>query len=99
MQAPCDTDYGLIFPIHPWRIVAEKKMADSEVDRIRQWVDCWKTAGLRLEELRRKELRHADTQESLQNLAGAFESCRLHHKPASTSGLIEQQRWFKRLAK
>jgi len=74
-------------------------MADSEINRIRQWVACWKGAGLRLEGLRREELRHVDTQESLCNLAGAFESCRLHHELLPTSGLIEQQRWFKRLVK
>jgi hypothetical protein len=69
-------------------------MSDSEQRVIREWVACWKRAGVELERLRREELRHVDTQQALQNLAGAFESCRLHHKPAPTSGLVEQQRWF-----
>ena len=51
-----------------------------------------------MEELRREELRHTDTQQSLMSLAGAFESCRLHYQPLPTSGLVEQQRWFRRLA-
>lgn len=74
-------------------------MVDSEISKIRQWAACWKGAASRLEELRREELRLVDTQKSLCNLAGAFESCRLHHEPLPTSGLIEQQRWFKRLVK
>jgi hypothetical protein len=74
-------------------------MNDSETERIRRWVACWERAGQRLQELRREELRHADTQQSLMDLAGAFESCRLHYKPSPTSGLVEQQRWFRRLAK
>jgi hypothetical protein len=74
-------------------------MVDSGADRIRQWVACWKNAGLRLESLRREQLRQVDTQTSLCVLAGAFESCRLHYEPLPTSGLVEQQRWFQRLAK
>jgi len=73
-------------------------MGQSETDQIRQWVACWQRAGARLEALRREELRRTDTQRALMSLAGAFESCRLHHKPPPTSGLVEQQRWFRRLA-
>ena len=74
-------------------------MNDSEREQICRWGACWKEAGVRLEELRREELRRTDTQQSLLGLAGAFESCRLHHQPSPTSGLVEQQRWFGRLAK
>ncbi len=52
-----------------------------------------------MEELRREELPRTDTQKSLLSLASAFESCRLHYKPLPTSGLVEQQYWFRRLAK
>jgi len=74
-------------------------MNDSEIDRLRQWVAWWKAAGARMEELRREELRHTDTQQSLMSLADAFESCRLHYKPLPTSGFVEQQYWFQKLAK
>jgi hypothetical protein len=74
-------------------------MNESERERIRQWVACWRRAGERMEELRRERLRNTDTQRSLMNLADAFESCRLHHKPRPTSGFVEQQRWFRRLAR
>jgi hypothetical protein len=73
-------------------------MTDSERLAIHEWVACWKRAGVELERLRREELSHVDTQQALQNLASAFESCRLHHKPALTSGLVEQQRWFRKVA-
>jgi hypothetical protein len=73
-------------------------MNDSETDRLRQWAACWKAAGPRLEALRLEELRHTDTQQSLLSLAGAFESCRLHYRPLPTSGLVEQQRRFRKLA-
>jgi hypothetical protein len=74
-------------------------MNESERKMISEWVAAWRRAGPELERLRREELRNMDTQQSLQNLARAFESCRLHHKPLPTSGLIEQQWWFHRIAK
>ena len=52
-----------------------------------------------MEQLRREELPHTDTQQSLLSLASAFESCRLHYKPLPTSGLVEQQYWFRKVAK
>lgn len=70
----------------------------TETEQMRQWVECWKRAGARMEELRREELRAVDTQQSLMSLAGAFESSRRLNEPSATSGLIEQQRWFRKLA-
>jgi hypothetical protein len=66
-------------------------------EREKQWVDTWRRAGKRLAELRRDELRAVDTQQALLTLADAFESCRLQHPPGPTSGLVEQQRLFRRL--
>lgn len=74
-------------------------MNDQEREQLRHWAACWKRAGERMEELRREELPRTDTQKSLLSLASAFESCRLHYKPLPTSGLVEQQYWFRRLAK
>jgi hypothetical protein len=62
-----------------------------------KWVAAWRRAGEKMAELRRDELRNIDTQQALLNLADAYESCRLHHPPRPTSGLVEQQRWFRKL--
>jgi hypothetical protein len=72
-------------------------MPKSELQELRRWVSDWQAAGLRLEELRRRELPLTDTKQSLLNLADAFESCRLHFRPAPTSGLVLQQEFFARL--
>jgi hypothetical protein len=74
-------------------------MNESERKMISEWVAAWRRAGPELERLRREELRDMDTQQSLQNLARAFEFCRLHNKPSPTSGLVEQQRWFQSMVK
>jgi hypothetical protein len=66
-------------------------------EREKQWVEAWRRAGAKMAELRREELRNIDTQQSLMNLEDAFESCRLHHPPDPVSGLVEQQKWFRKL--
>jgi hypothetical protein len=66
-------------------------------EREKQWIAAWRRAGARLAELEREELRNVDTQQALMNLACAYESCRLHHPPSPTSGLVEQQRLFRKL--
>lgn len=73
-------------------------MEAEDADNLKRWVQCWKNAGPRLEALRREAIRNADTTQGLLNLAGAFRSALLHHTPAPTSGLVEQQAWFKKIA-
>ena len=72
-------------------------MQSDSTGEMKRWVETWKKAGPELEAIRRRELREIDTQRALINLADAFESCRLHFTPAPTSGLVEQQAWFKKL--
>jgi hypothetical protein len=74
-------------------------MNDCDVQTLQCWVDGWKTAGARMDQLRRERLRNIDTQQSLRNLADAFEACRIHSQPRPTSGLVDQQHWFERLNK
>lgn len=73
-------------------------MEADDAESLKHWVECWKNAGPRLEALRREAIRNTDTTQALMNLTGAFQSALLHHPPAPTSGLIEQQAWFKKLA-
>ena len=68
-------------------------------DEMKRWVETWKKAAPELAAIRRRELQAIDTQTALINLADAFESCRLNFTPAPTSGLVEQQAWFKLLRK
>ncbi len=74
-------------------------MDSGQSTRVLGWIEGWRQAGRRLRELKKSELRDISTTEALQNLSGAFESCRLHFAPRPTSGLVEQQRWFRKLTK
>jgi hypothetical protein len=74
-------------------------MEQDEMKLTKKWVDAWKRAAPELERIRRNELREVSTSQAIQNLSDAFDSCLLHFKPLPTSGLVEQQAWFRRLHK
>jgi hypothetical protein len=59
-----------------------------------RWVATWQTAGPELERIRREEIRAADAFLSIQGLCMPMDFSQEPFKPAQTSGLIEQQRWF-----
>jgi hypothetical protein len=72
-------------------------MDELEKERVRQWVRNWQVAGPVLKRLRDEAIANANTAEAIEMLSDAFESARLHWTPPTTSGLVEQQRWFARL--
>ncbi len=64
----------------------------------KRWVQAWKEAGPRLEQVRREDLRRLDPQRAIALLCGEADYTRPPRAPRPTSGLIEQQRWFMRAA-
>ena len=64
---------------------------------MKHWIDCWKQAGSEMDTLKQAELSSISTMQALQNLSGAFESCRLHCPLRPSSGLVEQQAWFQKM--
>jgi hypothetical protein len=62
---------------------------------LRQWVDTWRRAGAELDEIRRREIESADTQQAIRQLFGT-ERPQDIAPPRITSGLVEQQAWFAR---
>ncbi|MEO7299723.1 MAG: hypothetical protein ABI042_14240 [Verrucomicrobiota bacterium] len=70
-------------------------MTPDERVRAKKYVDNWKVVGPVLEELRRKELKNVDTYKFVQQLSGSFDFSLPPYRPEPTSGLIQQQAWFK----
>ena len=70
--------------------------ANQDRELMQRWVDTWRRAAAELDEVRRREIESADTQEAIRQLFGTGES---FHDPFPTagSGLVEQQAWFARL--
>lgn len=76
---------------------AVSEMSAEELARARECVRAWRRAGPELERMRRDDIRCADTAKSLPAFDGLFESAVRAFPPTMTSGLVEQQRRFRRL--
>ena len=63
---------------------------------MRAFVERWRVAGARLEELRREGLRNVEVASVIESLTGAFEAT-LAGPVRTTSGLVEQQAIFSRI--
>ena len=64
---------------------------------IRRWVETWKQAGKELEAIRRREIAEADNVHVLELLEDAFNHA-AGMPPRPSSGLVEMQRYFAKLA-
>ena len=71
------------------------EMTEAKKDQIRAWIRNWEKVGPILERLRLESLPSVDTAAAIEAFDLAYKSARLHIPPRPTSGLIEQQRWFK----
>ncbi len=81
--------------------MAGERIADLSPDQIalaRRWVKTWQEAGPRLERVRREELRRLDPQRAIALLCGEADYTVPPRAPRPTSGLVEQQRWFMKMA-
>jgi hypothetical protein len=71
-------------------------VSNEESVQARRWMAAWKTAGPILERLRREDIRNLDTYEAISNLTGPIDFTREPYCAQPTSGLIQQQEWFKK---
>ena len=70
----------------------------EQVAQGRRCVDAWKRAGEGMERLRREELRRLDPQRAIALLCGPADYRVPPRVARPTSGLVEQQRWFRKAA-
>jgi len=73
-------------------------MTELQRADIRRSVEAWKRAAPVLDSIRREDIRAAKTVSSIAAFRGTALAKAKTHPPALTSGLVEQQRWFRRLA-
>jgi hypothetical protein len=69
---------------------------DEERELMRRWVETWRRAGPLLEEIKNRELQAINTQQAIRDIFGEVDHFR-GIPQRSTSGLIEQQKWFAKL--
>ncbi len=72
-------------------------MGVSDTDRMRAWVRNWQVVGPELEQMRREDIRRANTQESIRLFDLAFKAALRNTPPRTTSGLVEFQRLLGKL--
>ena len=70
----------------------------EEIALGKRWVETWRLAAADLERIRRKEIRGLDTYQTLLLLCGSRDYSRPPYAPEPWSGLVEQQRWFRKAA-
>ena len=71
-------------------------MAGDSKSELHAFVDAWRIASARLEDLRREDLRNVDVAGHITALNGAFEAA-LAGPARKGSGLVEQQAVFSRI--
>ena len=64
----------------------------------RKWTETSKLAAVDLERIKRKEIREPDTYETIALLCGDADYTKPPYAPKPWSGLVEQQRLFKKAA-
>ena len=71
---------------------------DYSNPQFKKAIQGWKKAQPVMEEIRRQEIEQANTVEALVALKDLFEDAIQRFEMRTTSGLIEQQYWFKKFA-
>ncbi len=67
-------------------------MTEEEKALTRKCLDAWRQAAPVLEQMRREDIRNADTVKAMQLLDDAFDAAVWMTPPRETSGLVELQR-------
>ncbi|HMO66122.1 MAG TPA: hypothetical protein PKE47_13015 [Verrucomicrobiota bacterium] len=67
-------------------------------DELRRWAECWQVAGEFLEEVKRHDLAAMDEEAAQHSIRLLSSDERLWFDAEASSGLVEQQRLFQKLA-
>jgi hypothetical protein len=70
----------------------------EQVALTKKWVETWRRAGPELEKIRREEVRNLDAFKTISLLCGPADYTVPPRALKPTSGLIEQQFWFMKVA-
>lgn len=63
-------------------------------EEMKNWLENWKRLGPILEKIEAEELRGQDYNDGLEGFIPLLNWCCKHAEPRTTSGLVEQQRYF-----
>ncbi len=72
-------------------------MRHEDTERMKAWVNTWKRAGPALQRVKMEELRSEDYGKDFELIDGMLEWVVDHARERKTSGLVEQQRLFRKM--
>jgi hypothetical protein len=70
----------------------------EQIAQGQRWAQAWKETGEEMEQFRRRELRRLDPYQAIALLCGPHDYRTAPRAPKPSSGLVEQQFWFKKAA-
>ncbi len=73
-------------------------MTDAERQQYKEYAERWKRVGPLLEEQREEDVRRSDTVSAFAFFSKMPLFNLKHFPPLPSSGLVEQQRWFRKIA-
>ena len=71
-------------------------MDEAEKAQLKEWAETWKRAGPALERFRREELRRFRYEDNVGAIDSLLDMAVRHAPPRPSSGLVEQQRLFRK---
>lgn len=72
---------------------------EQEKADLKKWAEQWKITGQRLEEIRRQELRDPEYRKKIESMGSLLNWVCANAETRTTSGLVEQQYYFRKLWK
>ncbi len=72
-------------------------MTDWHKDPVRAWAENWARVGPQLDAIRRRELEAMTDAERFAMIDDLLDIAFRFARPRTTSGLVEQQRWFQKM--
>jgi hypothetical protein len=70
----------------------------EQISAGKRWVENWQKAGKDLDRIRRQELQQIDVFAEISKLCASYDYTVEPRAPKPYSGLVEQQRWFMKMA-
>lgn len=73
-------------------------MTEEQKAQLKRYVETWKRIGPELERMKEEEVRQTDMKKAIRRFDGLLAHAVRTHPPEATSGLVEQQRIFMKIA-
>lgn len=96
MEAKANSDHCFVNMCYPQDVMDANDLQRISDPDAQRWVNTWIRAGAELEKVRQHDVRSANTAAAMRSFTGSVLHAVRTRPPAQTSGLVEQQRLFRK---